>query len=56
MRRAYQHYIRGLVERVTFMESTARETDLRNLEAENQGLRDKLGEWEVRSRSYEFKR
>ena len=44
VRRAYDHYLAALVERVRFMEGTERETTLRRLEAENAELRTKVGQ------------
>lgn len=44
VRRAYRHYICEMVDRVRFMESTAREVEIRRLEKENAELKAQLGE------------
>jgi hypothetical protein len=44
VRRAYSHYIGGLLSRVRFMEGTERESELRRLESENGELRSQLGD------------
>ena len=44
VRRAMRHYLGELVGRVRAMEAGAREVAIRELEAENAELREKLGE------------
>lgn len=51
VRRAYDHYLAALIDRVRYMEGTEREVELRRLEAENGELKKRLGETQTAARS-----